>query len=76
MVHLMQFEKEDVLEIPLLKSMDDKPIASLTPADEAELLDEPQEAQVTTTCPLRYKKQAPEPDGATGLGKATTESQD
>ena len=51
-MYLMWFEEEDVLEIPLLESLDDEPIVSPTPAEEATLLDEPQEAQVLPTCPL------------------------
>ena len=59
MVLLMWFK--DVLEIPLLKSTDDEPITSLTPPEEVALLDEPQETQVTATCPLRYEEQDSKP---------------
>ena len=65
----MQFDEEDVLDIPWLKSVGDEPIASPTPVEEAALLDEPQEAPATATHPLRCKEQAPKPEGTTGLGR-------
>ena len=60
----------------MLESADDEPLASTTPAEEATLLDEPKESHMITTCPLRCEEWTPDPDGATGLGEATTESPD
>ena len=71
----MQFEEEDVLDIPLLEHMDDLPIASLTHEEEALLLSEYLEAQATATCPLRHREWAPEPESAARLGEAATEPQ-
>ena len=38
MAPLMQLEGDDVLEVLLLESTDNEPMASLTPAEEASLL--------------------------------------
>ena len=68
MANLMLFEEENVLKIPLLESADDKPKAPPTPAEEAILLDNPQEALATAACQIRCEEQAPKPEGTTGLG--------
>ena len=69
MVHLIWVKDFDVLEIPLLESADDESIVSLTPPEEAALLDEPQKVQATTAHPLRHKEQTPKPGGVTGMGR-------
>ena len=51
MAHLMPLKKGDILEGLLLTVMDDEPTMSPTPMEEAMLLDECWEAQVTTMCP-------------------------
>ena len=66
--NLMQFEEEIVLEMLLLEPTDDLPIVSPTPEEEATLLDESQEAQVSTTSPLMHEEQAPEPKNVARLG--------
>ena len=71
----MWFEEEDVLEILLLKPVDDLPLASLIPQEEAVPLIEPQEAQVTAMHPPGCKEQALKPKSAAGLGEAVTEPQ-
>ena len=75
MANLMWFEEEDLLEILLLKSMDDMPIASPMPAEEAALLEEPEESQVTAMHPLTYEEQALKPEDVAGLGETATEPQ-
>ena len=73
MADLMQFGEEDILEIPLLEPADDMPVASPIPAEEAALLDEPQETQVTATCSLMHKEKAPKPASVARLGETETE---
>ena len=68
MTNLMQFEEENIWEIPLLKPADDLSIASPTLEEEAALLGEPWEAWATTTCPLRHEEWAPKPESAARLG--------
>ena len=75
MVDMMQFEEEDVLEMPLLESGGDLPTMFPTSKEEAVLLDEPQEAQVTGTCPLVCEEQCLEPEDAARLGETATEPQ-
>ena len=70
---LMLFEEEDVLAIPLLESADDLPTMSPTPEEEATLLYNHQEAQVTTTHPLMHEEQSPKPEDVGGRGKTATE---
>ena len=67
MANLMEFREENVLKIPLLDSMDNVPIASLTLLEEYALLEEPQVAQATTACLPRCREQVPEPEGTTEL---------
>ena len=73
--NLMWFEEEDILEILLLESIDSSPIASLTPEEEAALLGEPQESQMTTACPPRHEEWAPEPKDIAKLRETAAESQ-
>ena len=54
MAHQMEFKEEDVLEIPPLEPMYLKSTASLTPSEEATLLEKPQAAGGSG-------EQAPEP---------------
>ena len=75
MANLMWFEEEDVLEIPLLEPMDDFSIASPTLEEEATLLGEPLEVQVTATCSLGHEEWAPKPESVARLGEAVTEPQ-
>ena len=63
MAHLMEFKKENVLEIPLLDFTGNVLVSPVTPSEEATLLEEPQAAQVTTACSLRCGEQAPELEG-------------
>ena len=76
MANFMQFGEEDILEIPLLEPVDDVPVASLTPAEETALLDEPQEAQVTTMCLLTCDEKAPKPESAAQLEETAKEPPD
>ena len=55
--------------------MDDLPIVSPTPEEDATLLVEPKEPQVTTTCLPWHEKQAPKLKDAAKLMETATESQ-
>ena len=76
MASLMWFKRRMSWRSPLLKSVGNMLVMSPTPAEEAALLDEPQEAQVTATCPITCEEQAPEPQSVARLGETATEPQD
>ena len=75
MTSLTWCEEEDILEIPLLEPTNNLLIASPTPEEEAALLGEPQEAQVTPACPARHKEWDPKPKYASKLMETAAESQ-
>ena len=78
MAHLMWLKEEDILEVLLLKSAEDKPMASLTPMKEAALLhDDPksQGAQATATCPPIHPEEALQSAGTAGLGEIAADPQ-